>query len=104
MFFHRGVFIIEMYFTLESASRHSIRKKNAVNSQTLYFNIFLETILQPFFPSLELCIPSTVYFYSFHTYVTSFTHFTQHFLCIYIARAKYFLIPDDAVDRRKLGF
>ena len=26
------------------------------------------------------------------------------FLCIYIARAEYFLIPDDAVDRRQLGF
>ena len=25
-------------------------------------------------------------------------------LCIYIAHAEYFLIPDDAVDRRKLGF
>ena len=32
--------------------------------------------------------------------------FTLHSLCIYIyiARAEYFLIPDDAVDRRKLGF
>ena len=34
----------------------------------------------------------------------SSTHFTLHFLCIYIARAEYCLIPDDAVDRRKLGF
>ena len=36
-----------------------------------------------------------------------FTHFTLHptlSLHIYIARAEYFLIPDDAVDRRKLGF
>ena len=53
---------------------------------------------------LEIRIVFTVYFYSFHTYVTSFTHFTLHFLCIYIARAEYFLIPDDAVDRRELGF
>ena len=50
------------------------------------------------------CIPFTVHFYSFHTYVTSFTHFTLHLLCIYKAHAEYFLIPDDAVDRRKLGF
>ena len=53
-------------------------------------------------PSLECCIPFTVYFYSFHTYVTSFTHFTLHLLCI--ARAEHFLIINDAVDRRKLGF
>ena len=25
-------------------------------------------------------------------------------ITIYTARAEYFLIPDDAVDRRKLGF
>ena len=50
------------------------------------------------------CIQFTVYFYSFHTYVTSFTRFTLHLLCIYKAHAEYFLIPDDAVDRRKLGF
>ena len=55
-------------------------------------------------PSLELCILLTVYFYSFHTYVTSFTHFTLHLLCIYMVCEQYFLIPDDAVDRRKLGF
>ena len=58
-------------------------------------------------PSLEPCITLAVYFYSFHTYVTFFTHFTLHptlSLYIYIARAEYFLIPDDAVDRRKLGF
>jgi len=46
----------------------------------------------------------SVYFYSLHTYVTSLTHFTLHFLCIYIALVEYFLIPDGAVDRRKLGF
>ena len=40
-----------------------------------------------------------IYPYSFHTYFTSFTHFTPHFLCTYIARAEYFLIPDDAVDQ-----
>ena len=34
-------------------------------------------------------------FYTFHT--TPSLH-------IYIAHAEYFLIPDDAVDRRKLGF
>ena len=34
----------------------------------------------------------------------SSTHFTLYFLCIYMARAEYCLIPDDAVDRRKLGF
>ena len=50
-------------------------------------------------PSLERCIPFTVYFYTFHTYVTSSTHFTLHLLCIHIARAEYFLIPDDAVER-----
>ena len=55
-------------------------------------------------PSLERCIPFTVYLYSFYTYVTSFTHFTLHFLCIHIARGEYLLIPDDAVDRRELEF
>ena len=30
-------------------------------------------------PSLELYILLTVYFYSLHTYVTSFTYFTLHF-------------------------
>ena len=45
---------------------------------------------------------SSVYFCTFHTCVTSFTHFTLHFLCIYVAGAEYFFIPDNAVDRRKL--
>ena len=57
--------------------------------------------------SVKPCITLTVYFYSFHTYATFFTHFTLHptlSLHIYTARAEYFLIPDDAVDRRKLGF
>ena len=30
----------------------------------------------------SFCILLTVYFYSFHTYATSFTHFTLQFLCI----------------------
>ena len=51
-------------------------------------------------PSLERCIPFTVYFCSFQTYITSFTHVTLHLLCIYIVHAEYFLIPDDDV----LGF
>ena len=34
-------------------------------------------------------------FYTFHPTLS---------LLIYIARAEYFLIPDDTVDRRKLGF
>ena len=58
-------------------------------------------------PSLEPCITLTAYFYTFHTYATLFTHFTLHptlSLHIYTARAEYFLNPDDAVDRRKLGF
>ena len=96
------------HFTLESASLHSIQEKNVLNSQTFYFSIlFQRSFLSAFrgllsrdIPSLELCIPFTVYFYSFHTFVTSFTHF----LCIYIACAEYFLIPDDAVDRPKVGF
>ena len=100
------------HFTLESASLHSIPEKNVLNSQTFYSSIlfqrpFLSAFRGPLSrdtPSLEPYIQFTVHFYSFHTYVTSFTHFTLHFLCIYIARAKYFLIPDDAVDRRKLGF
>ena len=100
------------HFTLEKASLHSIPEKNVANSQTFYFSIlfqrpFLSAFRGPLsrdIPSLELCIPFTVYFYSFHTFVTSFTHFTLNFLCIYMARAEYFLIPDNAVDRRKLGF
>ena len=31
----------------------------------------------------EHCIPFAVYFYSFHTYVTSFRHFTLHLLCMW---------------------
>ena len=79
-----------MHFTLESASLYSIPEKNALNSQTFYSSIlfqrpFLSTFrghLSIYKPSLELCIPFTVYFCSFHTYVTSFTHVTLHFLCI----------------------
>ena len=100
------------HFTLESASLHSIPEKNVLNSQTFYSSIlfqrpFLSAFRGPLSrdtPSLEPYIQFTVYFYSFHTYVTSFTHFTLHFLCIYIARAEYFLIPHDADDRLKLGF
>ena len=78
-------------------------------------NTLVAPILRPFLsafrgplsgdtPSLQSFVfHGTVYFYSFHTYVTSFTHFTLHHLCIYIARKEYFLVPDDAVDRRKLG-
>ena len=81
------------HFTLESASLHSIQEKNVLNSQTFYFSIlFQRSFLSAFrgllsrdIPSLELCIPFTVYFYSFHTFVTSFTPF----LCIsYIQRAR----------------
>ena len=100
------------HFTLESASLHSIPEKNVLNSQTFYSSIlfqrpFLSAFRGPLSrdtPSLEPYIQFTVHFYSFHTYVTSFTHFTLHFLCIYIARAEYFLIPHDADDRLKLGF
>ena len=100
------------HFTLESASLHSIQEKNVLNSQTFYFSIlfqrpFLSAFRGPLsrgIPSLELCIPFTVNFYSFRTFVTSFAHFTPHFLCIYIARAEYFLIPDDAVVRPNLDF
>ena len=75
------------------ASLHSIQEKNVLNSQTFYFSIlFQRSFLSAFrgllsrdIPSLELCIPFTVYFYSFHTFVTSFTPF----LCIsYIQRAR----------------
>ena len=55
-------------------------------------------------PSLERCTPFIVYFYSFQTFITSFTHFTLHLLCIYIALAGYFLIPNDAVDQQKMDF
>ena len=55
-------------------------------------------------PSLECCIPFTVYFYSFQIYITSFTHFTLHLLYIYIALSGYFLIPNDAVDQQKMDF
>ena len=100
------------HFTLERANLHSIPEKNVLNSQTFYFSILFQRpflsafrgLLSRDTPSSELCILFIVYFYSFHTYFTSFTHFTLHFLCIYIARAEHFLIPDDAVDRRKLGF
>ena len=81
-------------------------------SRPSIFNIlfqrrFLSAFRGPLFrdtPSLELRILLTLDFYSFHTHVTSFTHFTLHFLCLYIAYAEYFLVPDDAFDRRKLGF
>ena len=79
------------HFTLESASLHSIPEKNVLNSQTCYFSILFQRpflsafrgLLSRDTPSSELCIPFTVYFYSCLTYVTFFTHFTQHFLCIY---------------------
>ena len=35
---------------------------------------------------------------------TDMDHFFFAYLCIYIAGAEYFLISDDAVNRRKLGF
>ena len=106
------------HFTLESASLHSIPGRNVVSLQTFYFST-LETIHKHFQRSFvqrhsiirALCIPFTVCFYSFHTYITShhlhispYTFFA--YLYIYIAHTEYFLIPDDAVniDWRKLGF
>ena len=77
-------------------SLHYTPGRNVVNSQTFYFSI-LETIL-------KRCIPFTVYFYIFHTYVTSLYISPLHLLCINIACAEYFLIPDNAVRRRQLGF
>ena len=72
-------------------------------TQPSIFILFYMILFQRLF-LLELCILLTVYFYNLHTDVTSFTHFTLHFLCIGIGCAEYFLIPDDAVDRQKLGF
>ena len=86
------------HFTLESASLHSIPEKNVLNSQTFYFSIlfespFLSTFRGPLSrdtPSLELCILLTIYFYSLHTYVTSFTYFTLTLsLQIYSARGRF---------------
>ena len=91
------------HFTLESASLHSIPGRNVVNSQTFYFSI-LSTFRGPLsrdIPALELCIPFTAFFIAFIHTLAFFTHHTLHLLCIYIARAEYFLIPDDAVDRQK---
>ena len=61
---------------IESASLHSIPRKNVVNSQTFYFSIlfqrpFLSTFRGPLsrdIPLSELCIPFTVFFIAFiHT-------------------------------------
>ena len=74
-----------------------------MNSQTFYFSI-LSTFRGPLsrdIPALELCIPFTAFFIAFIHTLAFFTHHTLHLLCIYIARAEYFLIPDDAVDRQK---
>ena len=92
------------HFTLESGSLHSIRWRNSILVLKRPFFSAFRGPLSIDIPSLERCIPFTVYFYTFHTYVTSSTHFTLHLLSIHIARAEYFLIPDDAVDRRELGF
>ena len=97
------IYAFMKHFTLESASLHSIPGRNVVNSQTFYFSI-LSTFRGPLsrdIPALELCIPFTAFFIAFIHTLAFFTHHTLHLLCIYIARAEYFLIPDDAVDRQK---
>ena len=100
------------HFTLESASLHSIPEKNVLNSQTFYFSILFE---RPFLSALEVLCLETLHHQSFVFYSQfisiAFIH-TSHLLHIspypffayIIAPAEYFLIPDDAVDRRKLGF
>ena len=91
---------------------HLNSRKDYTDVADLLFQYYiLETILKRFQRSFVQRYSIIIALYSthslflcFHTYVTSFTHFTLHFLRIYTARAEYFLIPDDAVDRRKLGF
>ena len=91
---------------------HLNSRKDYTDVADLLFQYYiLETILKRFQRSFVQRYSIIIALYSthslflcFHTYVTSFTHFTLHFLRIYTARAEYFLIPDNAVDRRKLGF
>ena len=106
------------HFTLESASLHSIPGRNVVSLQTFYFST-LETIHKRFQRSFvqrhsiirTLCIPFTVCFYSFHTYITShhlhispYTFFA--YLYIYILRTQniFSSLMMPLIDWRKLGF
>ena len=105
------------HFTLESASLHSIPGRKVVNSQTFYFSI-LQTILKHFQRSFVERHSIMRALYSIHNLFLQLSYIRHIFytfhpipfeICIYIyiyiysARAEYFLIPDDAVDRRKLG-
>ena len=93
------------HFTLERASLHSILEKNVLISQTFYFSI----LFQRSFVQRHSIIRAL---YSIHSLFLQLSHIRRIFytfhptlsLHIYIARAECFLIPDDAVDRRKLGF
>ena len=100
------------YFTLDSGSLHSIPGKNVVNSHTLYFSILF---YRPFFsafrgplsgdsPSLSLVFHSQFISIAFirksHLLdISTFTFFVYKY-----STHEYFLIPDDAVVRRKPGF
>ena len=83
MFFNRGVFVIEMfsYAVVDEACRvNNVLLIAAVTRELVHcIYIYIRPIFYTFRPTLSLHIQ-------------------------YIARSEYFLIPDDAVDRRKLGF
>ena len=100
------------HFTLESARLHSTPERNVVNSQTFYFSI-LHTILKHFQRSFVYRHSIIRALYSIHSIYLQLSYISHIFytfhptpfeLRINIARAEHFLIPDDAVDRRKLGF
>ena len=86
-------------------NEQSLLEMEALEGKTLFTEteILIKFLFLFLFSRRNLEKISFICSYSFHTYVTSFTHFTLHFLCI-LVHAEYFFIPDDAVDRRKLGF
>ena len=79
--------------------------------ELLFQYFILQTILQRFqrsFVQRQSIIRALCSIHSLFLYFSYVSHifytFHLHFLCIYIARPEYLLIPDDPVDRPKLGF
>ena len=104
--------LYEAFYTRKSTPTLNSRGRNVVNSQTFYFSI-LQTILKHFqrsFVERHSIIRALYSIHSIYLQLSYISHIFYTFhptpfeLRINIARAEHFLIPDDAVDRRKLGF
>ena len=95
-------------FTYESTNLSSTPERNAANSRTFYSKNYSTYLL--YTRSLD----HTTRFYSYLYLIIYLRHFTPLFfrfshiftLHLYISPTRniFFLFPDDAVDRRKLGF